>query len=264
VLLSAEKQIPATKVFWAIMVGYLGNNILPARAGELIRAMYVGKENELPTSFALATGIVERLMDLIALVVFGSISLTFSGIVSLQLQGALKLMTVIAIISLGGILSAPYVGKRAIGWISILPYINPSVKGKVEGFLKQFLRGIEALHHPQRAVAFVLYTFIIWSMDGVGAVILSHALHISLTLNQSFLLLAALGLSSAIPSTPGYVGVYQFVAVIVLQPFGVSNANALAFIIFMQLTNLLLLIFWGGIGISRTSTFLGKKRSGDS
>jgi uncharacterized protein (TIRG00374 family) len=263
-LLSAEENIPTTKVFWANMVGYLGNNILPARAGELIRAVYVGKENNVPVSFALATGLVERFMDLIALVILGSMSLASTGIISAQLEAALKVMSGVAVVGLVGILIVPYIGHRLIASIPSLPAIKPSTREKVDGFLNQFLRGVEALHHPTRAGIFVLFTCLIWAMDGVGLVVLARSLHLNITLVQSFLLLASLGLSSAIPSTPGYVGVYQFVAVIVLQPFGISNANALAFIVFAQVANLMIVAFWGWLGISRTSNFLGNKRDAKS
>jgi uncharacterized membrane protein YbhN (UPF0104 family) len=66
-----------------------------------------------------------------------------------------------------------------------------------------------------------------------------------LSLDQAFVLLAGLGLSSAIPSTPGYVGIYQFVAIEILEPFGISSSDALAFILFIQITNLLALVVWG-------------------
>jgi uncharacterized protein (TIRG00374 family) len=242
------------------MAGYLGNNILPARAGELIRAMYVGKENNLSISFALATGLVERFMDLTALVMLGSISLAFSGIASAQLQDALRIMTVIAIIGLGGILVAPYIGEKMLTWMLSLFNAKPSAKEKIDYFLRQFLRGVEALHHPSRAGTFILFTCLIWTMDGIGTVILARSLHLNITLMQSFLLLAGLGLSSAIPSTPGYVGVYQFVAVIVLQPFGISNTLAVAFILCLQFTNLIIITIWGWTAMSRASVFVVKQK----
>ena len=240
------------------MSGYLANNVLPARAGELVRAVYIGKENDIAISFTLATGLVERFLDLIALVIIGSITLTVSGIISAQLQDALKIMTIVAVVGLAGILAVPYMGKRIISLIPSLPMIQPSVKEKVEGFLRQFLRGVEALHHPARAGIFILFTLIIWAMDGIGVVMLAQTLHIKVQLTQSLLLLSSLGLSSAIPSTPGYVGVYQFVAKVVLQAFGISSADALALIIFLQAMNFLTVTAWGWFGISRASTFLSK------
>ncbi len=82
-------------------------------------------------------------------------------------------------------------------------------------------------------------------MDAVGTVLLGYILKIPLLLQQAFVLLAALGLSSAIPSTPGYVGVYQFVAVTTLEPFGISQADALAFILISQVLGSIIIGFWG-------------------
>ena len=88
-------------------------------------------------------------------------------------------------------------------------------------------------------------TALIWLMDAVGAVLLAYILKIPLLLQQAFVLLAALGLSSAIPSTPGYVGVYQFVAVTTLAPFGISKADALAYILTSQILGYIIIGFWG-------------------
>ena len=254
VLLTADKNIPAQNVFWANMAGYLGNNILPARAGELIRALYVGQENNISTSFALATGLIERFMDLLALILLGSFSLAYAGILSGPLQTAIKVMSVIAIVGIVMILIASYIGSYLLKIGVRIPLLKTSAGEKVIRFSEQFLRGIEALHHPKRVMLFILYTSVIWLMDGIGTIIVAHTLHIDLFLHQGFVLLAGLGFSSAIPSTPGYVGVYQFVAVFILEPFGISNAKALAFIIFMQITNILIILFWGGIAAIRFSS----------
>jgi uncharacterized protein (TIRG00374 family) len=251
-LLITEKEIPAGNVFWANMAGYLGNNILPARAGELIRAAYVSKENNISASFSLATGLVERFIDLIALVILGSISLAVSGILSKALQDALKAMSGVAIIGAITLLVVPYFGDSIRRMVDTLPIKHVAAREKVAGFLNQFLRGIEALHHPKQTLQFPLFTCLIWLMDGIGTIILARALQLDFSLAVSFLLLAGLGLSSAIPSTPGYVGVYQFVAVVVLQPFGITNANALAFIIFFQIISLISIAFWGGFAIWRS------------
>jgi len=67
----------------------------------------------------------------------------------------------------------------------------------------------------------------------------------------AFLLIAGLGLGSALPSTPGYVGIYQFVAVSVLTPFGFSKTDAIAYILLAQAISYLLVGFWGTIGLMR-------------
>jgi hypothetical protein len=66
---------------------------------------------------------------------------------------------------------------------------------------------------------------------------------------QVFILLAALGIASALPSTPGFVGIYQFVAVTVLVPFGLSEAQAIAFILGYQGVSYIVVTLWGLIGL---------------
>jgi glycosyltransferase 2 family protein len=61
--------------------------------------------------------------------------------------------------------------------------------------------------------------------------------------------LSALGLSSAISSTPGYIGVYQFAAVTVLAPFGISKSTALVFILISEIANYEVVSFWGNIRV---------------
>jgi uncharacterized protein (TIRG00374 family) len=246
-LLAAEKQIPLSKVFWANMAGYLGNNILPARAGEFIRAAYLGRQNEISVSFVFATGLVERLMDVIALIILGSVALSITDILSTSIRAALQTMSVAGIFGLLVIILLPRLDTWMSGIVAALPLLDTSARAKLSGFLDQFLRGLGALHQFQRLIGFILLTALIWTMDGLGTVFLSRILHLSISLDQAFVLLAGLGLSSAIPSTPGYVGVYQFVAVVILEQFGISSANALAFILFIQIMNVLLLLACGFI-----------------
>lgn len=250
VLLDREKNISLPNVFLANSAGYLGNNILPARAGELVRAVYLGNQNDISASFALATGLVERLMDLIALIVIGALSLASAGVLSGPLQAGLLSMTVLGGIGLASIFILPYLNRRMVLLINRLP-INIHLKIKSGNYLNQFLDGLKSLRRLTRAAQFLFYTCIVWLMDGLGMVFIAFILNLTLAIQQAFVLLAAMGLSSAIPSTPGYVGVYQFAAVLALEPFGFSNADAVALILFAQISNFLVILFWGLIAMER-------------
>lgn len=262
VLLSAEKKIPVPSVFRGNMAGYLGNNIFPGRAGEFIRAAYISRENKVPASFVLATGLVERFIDLMALVIISFLSLSASNLFSQPLQNALDLLSFAALAGFIVILLLPYGGQNLFPIIEWIPWSNAATKSKLTLLLDQFLRGVKALHHPRRILSFAFYTCLIWPMDAIGITLLGRTLGLELTLFQALLLLAGLGLSSAIPSTPGYVGVYQLVAVIILEPFNVSSTNAVALIIVLQVTNLLTTMIWGGWAAWRVrSASLPKKES---
>jgi uncharacterized membrane protein YbhN (UPF0104 family) len=81
----------------------------------------------------------------------------------------------------------------------------------------------------------------------------------SITLPIAFLLIAGLGLGSALPSTPGYVGIYQFVAVSILTPFGYSRTDAIAYILLVQAMSYVVLAFWGLIGLAQQRKAPGPK-----
>ncbi len=126
--------------------------------------------------------------------------------------------------------------------------------------LEQFLLGMRAFQQTGRALGFTSMTMTIWLLDGVIATQVAQALSLNLSLPQALLLLAALGLSSAAPSTPGYVGIYQFVTVTVLVPFGFVHSEALAYILTFQAVNYLVVIVWGFLGLWRLTTQTGTTR----
>jgi hypothetical protein len=92
---------------------------------------------------------------------------------------------------------------------------------------------------------------VIWAADAAGAIVTARGLGIHFSFGVALLLLTGLGLGSALPSTPGYVGVYQFVAVTVLTPFGVSRDAALAYILVIQVTSYVLVVLYGVPGLYR-------------
>jgi len=97
-------------------------------------------------------------------------------------------------------------------------------------------------------------TLIIWLMDAAAALVIARSLSLTLTITEALFFMTALALSSALPSTPGYLGVYQFVAVTVLPVFGFSPSEALAYLIAFQAAAYVVVVIWGLWGMWRLST----------
>lgn len=248
VFVRTEKKVPVLSVFWANMVGYMGNAFLPARAGELLRSAFLGVISGLGTSFVLATALAERVLDAIALVLIGSISVLWLGNISPLMMNAVRITALIGAIGLGILIIAPFQEKlilRVVGWLPLPGKISRPISEQIT----RFLVGMRCLQNWRRLLTFSLLTAVIWLIDAIGNMIGVHIISQSLTIGQALILLAALGLSSAIPSTPGYVGVYQFVALLVLVPFGFSQSEALAYILISQVLGYLVISFWGLIGL---------------
>jgi uncharacterized protein (TIRG00374 family) len=247
VLLSAEKLLPVLTVFWATAVGYLGNNFLPARAGEFIRTGIISRNSGIGVSFVLATTLTERIMDAVTLVLIAVVALRSLAGLPDWLRVATQGMAILALLALSVILIAPRIAGLIKKVLAMLP-LPRTFGARLIDLTEQFLLGMRAFQHPKRALSFIVLTLMIWLMDSLVAISVAWALNLSLTLPKALLLLAALGLSSAVPSTPGYLGIYQFVATTILIPLGFSRSEALAYIITFQATIYSVVTVWGTIG----------------
>jgi glycosyltransferase 2 family protein len=250
VLLSAEANVSVPNVFWATSAGYFGNNFLPARAGELVRTYMISAGYKLDLPFVLATALCERIADAITLVVIAAVVLLkLPG----QSGGFAKAIPVFAALGIAGaaaIIILPLVGSTAAALVNHLP-VPHRMRERLVAILEQGLRGLRAFHHVGRLSAFCGFSAAIWVLDAIATTITAKALSLSIPLSVAFLLLAAMGLGSALPSTPGYVGIYQFVAVTVLTPFGMSRTDAIAYILVAQALSYVVIGVWGAIGIAR-------------
>jgi hypothetical protein len=247
-LLSAEQKISPIIVFLATVVGYLGNNFLPARAGEVIRSALLGRRTGVSTSFVLATALVERSLDVVALVLISSIALATLSNVPDWLVRATQLLALAAFVLMLLFVVLPRIEaplQRALKRV----VRSSALQATVAGLLNKFLLGMRAFQHPVRGLGFALLTPVIWLADSVAFLLVGQAFGLHLALAQALVLIAALGLASAAPSTPGYVGIYQFVAVTVLAPFGFGRDDALAFILAAQAVIYLVVLVWGAIGL---------------
>jgi uncharacterized membrane protein YbhN (UPF0104 family) len=207
-------------VFSATMAGYLGNSFLPARAGELVRTLAIGARSSLSKTYILTTALSERLMDVIALVLWSSLILLGT---EAKPRWMVDLSRTTALVAGAGALA-----------IALLPHMEGLCRNRLPRFAGQVLLGVRAFHNVGRLLGFTALTVAIWMTDAFGVMLGAYGLHLYFSFTVAMLLLTGLGLGSALPSTPGYVGIYQFVAVTVLTPFGIGRDAALAYILVAQ------------------------------
>ena len=248
-LLTTSVPVSAGAVFFANMAGYLGNNVLPARMGEVIRTVLICFRSGAGRVFVLTTALVERLVDALALVLIASAMLAIVPAAPPWLREAAVAVSALGLCGLAVLAIAPRFEAGLSGLAARFPW--PRWRDRLGAALTAVLAGLRSFHDPRRAAAFGLYTAAIWGLDAIGSVLGARALGLELSLPVAVLLLAALGLASSIPSTPGYVGVYQFAAVTVLPPFGFSRSDALAYILVAQLLSYAVIVPLGLIGLSQ-------------
>ncbi len=248
ILLNAEGRLGVATVFWGTMVGYLGNSFLPARAGELVRSLLMSRHGSLSRTYVLTTALAERLADVIALVLWSSLVLL--GGVNPKPQWITDISRTMAVVAGTGavaIVVLPHTGRWLEAVLLRLPLGR--MQKPLIGLAEQVLLGLRAFHEWGRFLGFAGLTAAIWLMDASTTVTLGWGLGVHIRYTVAILLITSLGLSSALPSTPGYVGIYQFVAVTVLAPFGIGKDHALAFILMFQAVNYVLVVLYGLPGL---------------
>jgi uncharacterized protein (TIRG00374 family) len=233
ILLNAEARLSVGSVFSANMAGYLGNSFLPARAGELVRTFAIGARSSLSKTYVLTTALCERLMDAIALVLWSSLILLGTGPKPRWIEELSRTTAIAAAAGALAIALLPHTESLCRNLLRRLP-LPSALRERLLRFADQVLLGVRAFHNMGRFLGFAVLTVAIWMTDAFGAILMADGLHLHFSFAMAMLLLTGIGLGSALPSTPGYVGIYQFVAVTVLTPFGISRDSALAYILVAQ------------------------------
>lgn len=248
-MLLAYQAAPSLLVaFVGEAIGDIGNTFLPARAGEAMRTILVARKLDVGISFVVGTAASERVSDAVFVSLIAFLMILLVPHIPIWLVGVAAGFSLLGVAILLIISFLPVFNTSVSPALSKVPVFKPLL-GRTELMLTGVWQGSQALFgHPWRAGLFLSLTLVYWFADGVAILCLARAFGTHLSLPEATLFLCALGLSSAIPSTPGYIGIYQFVAVSVLTPFGVSRVHALAIVLVYQIGMVLLQVLFGGLG----------------
>jgi uncharacterized protein (TIRG00374 family) len=246
ILLRSEGPVTVHDAFWATCAGYFGNNFLPARGGELIRTYMIHSGSGLSNAYVLTTALSERVADAITLVGISAVALLTLPEQQGWLAHAAKPSAVLCGCGFLGLALAPRFSFAGDWFIDRLtPH---AIREKLHAILEHIILGIRAFHDGRRLAGFAAMTVVIWSNDAVFMMLAARAIDLKIEVTVAYLLLAGLGLASALPSTPGYVGIYQFVAVSLLVPFGMSRTDAVGYILLAQALPYLVVGALGAVG----------------
>ena len=230
--------MPRSTLFRAMAIGFMVNNLLPLRIGEIARSWYLARETGTSATSVLGSVAVERVIDVIVLLVLAMIGLLVAGSESdeggLLAQGALLLLPV-ALAPLAGLIALRLQPEFVYRTVHFFARPLPDRVGQgLESVLRRFTDGLGALRGGTHLVWIVLHSITIWlilstipMLAGIAAfgIDLGSPVH---TLVLSWVVLAVVGVAVAIPSAPGFFGPYQLAFKAVLVRLGVDPATALA------------------------------------
>ena len=228
-MLMPIKPIKISRLFKITVIGFMVNNILPIRIGELVRAYILGKRERLSKSLAFATIIIERLLDGLTLLSFLiPIVLFFSFPRWLKQTGLVLLILYLGIIVFLFLLN--FFSQKLIQiFEKLVSPFSPWFAQRLEGMLMSFCEGLKIFKTKKQVFWICCFSCFIWVGASLILMVFLYAFHINVPFYASFLLLVIIATGVAIPSSPGFIGTLQFFCVTGLALFEVPKSEALGF-----------------------------------
>lgn len=225
-----------------LTVGYMGNTVLPARGGEVLRIFLLSERSNALKREVLGSILPERLLDAVALAVLFS-ALSLSGVAGAPAGRWPAVAALAAVVLLAG---------------AGVVYLRMRLAGRMQSFadrVRPVAKASRLLLHPIGLVLGVA-TVAVWAAEGVVFWLVAQSLHVALSVPEATFVTVLASLSALIPAGPGYVGTYDAAALFGLHALHVTGGVAVGcvilfrFVIFVPITLvglILMVVRYGGL-----------------
>jgi uncharacterized protein (TIRG00374 family) len=245
-LLRPMTAIPTRRLFPVIVLGFAANNVLPVRAGELVRAHELHRRERVSRTASLATILVERVFD-------GLTLLFLLGVVSLAVPLAdwfayvLRAGAVVFLGLLAAILALALGGRHSLAVVRwVAARLPRRISERVEGLARLFLAGLDGIRRPDLLALVALTSLAAWIVESGVYLLVFGAFGIGVPAFVALLVTSTANLAITLPSSQGGVGPFEFFAAQTLIAFGVPDELATAYAFVAHATVLLPVIPLGG------------------
>ena len=279
-LLSPIARISAKRLYPVIIIGYLANNVLPARLGELVRAVYLARrEEEVSVPASIATLSVERLYDGVTLLALGAVAapiLLAAGLFSQASQAyqstAIVLMAAVlsSFVLALGVLTALSCSRRTVNWLVALTGILPIRFRQVGAeVVVGFVEGLGSLNSPKKHAILFVSSLPIWLAEAGVYLIVAYSFSLDVYFASFWFLLLAIilvtvtsNLITAVPASIGGIGAFEVVAQQTLVGLAVGAATAASYSVAVHLLALwlpvnvagVILLLWNHVSLRGLTT----------
>lgn len=239
-------SFPLTKVFNVVNIGYLLNAVMPLRLGELGRALIISREREYGMAKVLGTIMIERLLD--TLISFSALLISLPLVIIPDWAENLTWVVGISILVIL-IVSFILLYRRAFV-LSIVERFSRIGQNRLTGMTEEFIDGLETLIQPLRILRAGIWSLLAWISYWVELWFLITILGAPVQLGVLLFVPSVVAFGSALPPSPGAIGVFEITAVAGLLVFGYEREIAVSVAILWHGLHLLTTALLGGWGLS--------------
>jgi len=247
-LFPRESRPDPVPTFWATQIGLLANNVLPLRAGELVRTLALCRESGLRRTAVLATVGVERVFDLAVIAALQLAIATQLPDAPVAHRFTLLALAILAVAAVVVAVLAIAPARRIAG--SVLTRL-PGLRQRSGVVIDSLRTGLAALRDRRLAAVALLWTLASWLVLTLAAWCVLRAFDLHLPWTASLFLLVAVTFAQAVPASAGSVGVFELAARSALVAYGVPPAVALSAGLVLHAVSALPFIALGAVGMAR-------------
>ena len=248
---SNGQRSPVRRLLPALMIGYLGNAVLPARLGEPMRALIASRRERVGMTESLGSVLLERAIDVATLAV---VAFVVSLIVDAP-TWTRQALGVAAVLGVIGIAVLVTIGIDPI--LRLANGLGLKRRAKLRALAERFAASVGG---PARRRAILLSAAIsigAWLLDAFSFWLAAQAVGVELPYGAAMLVAGITVLGTAIPSAPGYVGTFELAAAGMAGALGVEPAPALAMAVVAHVMTLMPMALGGAISLAFVGTNLG-------
>lgn len=223
-LLAPIAAVPYGHTLGYLLAGYLANNVLPARIGELVRSHYAGDREGMSRSTTLGTIVVERIVDLVTVVAIASVAILVLSVRGIVASAVLAGVAVAGLLAVGlaiGIAAHRLPGAERIA-------TRAERYPRVRAAVARLRDGLRVAGRPRTLAEALLLSAIAWGATILAFAAAGQSVDVQLTIGQAALLASGVALASAIPAGPASLGTFELAAVEIGKAIGVSSSEAFA------------------------------------
>lgn len=245
-----DSALPASALWRATSIGFAANNVLPFRAGELLRVAVASRLGRVSFATALSSLAVERVLDgliIVGLLGAGLVVAHFPPEITLAGAPVAATATRIGAICLVALLLAIAAAWQRDLALKLLRRMvgHGSIGEKLYHFVDRLLAGLNALRNPRRAIPVVGWTLVIWLVNAAAFYVAFRAFDIHVPFSGALVLQGLLMFGIAAPQAPGYIGGFEVPIVLVLGFYSIDKDVALAYALTYHITTFFPIIFLG-------------------
>lgn len=249
-ILGDYKHVRISLLYQAIAIGYLSNNILPARAGDLVRVYFLGKRANISKSHVLATVALERIIDLVcACLLLGAVSLL------VDLPDWLRNAGMMIGLGAAGVLAMLFaletVGDRLVRLVlALFAWAPKAILVRLQILMEGFLDGFQGLRNWRAATGFITLTVLLWSNEILIIWISAKVFNLDISFGQTLVLMLFGVFASMVPALPGQLGAFEFAVVSGAGFLGITGDAVFAFAVGWHMSLLILTSSIGAISLA--------------